>query len=102
MSGLSLWGSDFDRMGRESDSSDEAAAAAAWVSVDEVGTVALCCAERLRAADLPAEEVVVDVMTRSTWEARLSDESWRRRVCAAEGLLVGVARPFVSWGTSGY
>ena len=43
-------------------------------SVLDVGTGAVPRVERLRAAALP-EEVVVDVMTRSTCEARLSEES---------------------------
>lgn len=54
--------------------------AVAWVpdcpvKVDEVGTVVLG-ALRLRVFVL---DVVVDMIIRSMWEARLSSESWRRR-----------------------
>lgn len=45
------------------------------VKVDEVGTVVLGTL-RLRLFVL---DVVVDMMIRSMWEARLSSESWRRR-----------------------
>lgn len=60
------------RIGRAVDSTEGVEADLA--SVLEVGTGAAAWIERLRAAALP-EEVVVDVITRSTCEARLSDES---------------------------
>ena len=67
----------------------------------DVGTGAVPCVERLRAAALP-EEVVVDVITRSTCDARLSEESFRRSWLAGPvGLGVGVARPGASFG-AGY
>lgn len=46
------------------------------VSVDEVGTL-LLRDDRCRDDFFPAEDVVVDMMMRSMWEAMLSDESFR-------------------------
>lgn len=93
----SVSGSALDRMGSEVFSMEGVDADLA--SVLDVGTGAVPCVERLRAAALP-EEVVVDVITRSTCEARLSEESFRRSWLAGPvGLGVGVARPGASFGT---
>lgn len=91
--GSVLWccGSDLARMGNEAGSSEVVAADLA--SVEEVGTVAVGWEARFPPADRPAEDVVVEVMTRSTCEARLSDESWRRSPGPGCGFGTGVARP---------
>ena len=59
-----------------------------WVRVEEVGTV-VPRAERLRAAVLRADEVVVDMMIRSMCDARLSDESLRRSCLSGFVVVVG-------------
>lgn len=74
--GVLAIGSDLGRIGNATDSSLDVDVAC--VRVDDVGTVEAVCEDRLRAASLPADEVVVDVITRSTCEARLSSESFRR------------------------
>jgi len=56
------------------------------VKVDEVGTVVLGVV-RLRVVVL---DVVVDMMIRSMWEARLSSESWRRRTLVRVSLPVSL------------
>ena len=79
---------DSARIGNTTDSSDDAGVAC--VRVEDVGTVAAVCVDRLRAASLPADEVVVDVITRSTCEARLSSESLRRRSGIGPALGLGL------------
>lgn len=84
------------RMGRVVDSMEGVEADLA--SVLDVGTGAVPCVERLRAAALP-EEVVVEVITRSTCEARLSEDLLRRSWLAGPvGLEVGAAWPGASCG----
>ena len=65
-------------LAREGSETGVSGDAAACVSVEEVGTAAVAKEDRFFAA-LPAEEVVAEVMTRSTCDARLSDESLRTR-----------------------
>lgn len=94
--------SDLVRMGNE-DEEGSSGDAAVWVRVEDVGTVA-DCKDRLRAAAFSADEVVVDVITRSTRDARLSEESFRRRPGPAGmgGLGVTDWRPFLGRGIGGY
>jgi hypothetical protein len=100
--GVVAIGSDLARIGNATDSSVDVGVAC--VRVEDVGTVAAACVDRLRAASLPADEVVVDVITRSTREARLSEESLRRSsgIGPALGLGLVAGRVFVGCGTGGY
>lgn len=91
---LSGCGSDLSQTGSVAGSS-----VAALVSVDDVGTGAADVVERLCAPDFPAEDVVVELITRSTCEARLSLESLRKRP-GPDGF--AGARPLESAGRAGY
>jgi hypothetical protein len=72
--------------------------------VEDVGTVAAACVDRLRAASLPADEVVVDVITRSSHNPQTLSQRPSPNPARAQSPNSVVKTPLIVWlcGTGGY